>query len=99
MAQARRNPFVIAQAHTATLLGIDALPVVVEVDMRPPHGENLFIMVGLADKAVEESKVRVRTAISNSALEFPPKKIICNLAPGDVRKEGPFLDLPIAAAI
>ncbi|MHB8637687.1 MAG: YifB family Mg chelatase-like AAA ATPase [Fimbriimonadaceae bacterium] len=89
----------IAQAHTATLLGIDALPVVVEVDMRPPHGENLFIMVGLADKAVEESKVRVRTAISNSALEFPHKKIICNLAPGDVRKEGPFLDLPIAAAI
>ena len=72
---------------------------VVEVDLRPQSGDTPFIMVGLADKAVEESKVRVRTAISNSALDFPNKKIICNLAPGDVKKEGPFLDLPIAAAI
>ena len=89
----------IAQAHTATLLGIDALPVVVEVDMRPISGSFEFVMVGLADKAVEESKVRVRSAISNSGYQFPNMKIICNLAPGDVRKEGPFLDLPIAAAI
>lgn len=89
----------IAQAHSATLLGIDALPIVVEVDLRPIAGQAEFILVGLADKAVEESRVRVRAAISNSALDFPARKIICNLAPGDVRKEGPFLDLPIAAAI
>ncbi len=89
----------IAQAHTATLLGIDALPVVVEVDLRPIGGQFEFVMVGLADKAVEESKVRVKSAILNSSFQFPAKKIICNLAPGDVRKEGPFLDLPIAAAI
>ncbi len=88
----------IAKAHSATLLGIDALPIVIEVDLRPP-GEPAFIIVGLADKAVEESKVRVRHAISNSAMDFPSQKVICNLAPGDVRKEGPFLDLPIAAAI
>lgn len=49
----------IAQAHTATLLGIDALPVVVEVDMRPINGNFEFVMVGLADQAVAESKVRV----------------------------------------
>ena len=89
----------IAKAYSATLLGIDALPVEVEVDLRPIGGEFTFVMVGLADKAVEESKVRVRAAISNSGLDFPNNKVICNLAPGDVRKEGPFLDLPIAAAI
>ena len=90
----------IAQAHSATLLGIEALPIVIEVDFRPfTTGEKSFIMVGLADKAVEESKVRVEQAIKNSEMDFPFKKIICNLAPGDIRKEGPFLDLPIAIAI
>jgi magnesium chelatase family protein len=89
---------VIAQANSATLFGIDALPIVVEVHLQP-LSDPPFVLVGLADKAVEESKVRVRTAISNSGFDFPGRKIICNLAPGDVRKEGPFLDLPIAAAI
>lgn len=87
----------IAQAHSATLVGIDAVPIVVEVDLQGPPP--LFIMVGLPDKAVEESKERVRTAMKNSGLTFPHNKIICNLAPGDIRKEGPTLDLPIAAAL
>ncbi|MBX7131749.1 MAG: YifB family Mg chelatase-like AAA ATPase [Fimbriimonadaceae bacterium] len=87
----------IAKAHSATLVGIDAQPIVVEVDLQ--GGNPMFIMVGLPDKAVEESKERVRTAMRNSGLEFPWVKIICNLAPGDIRKEGPALDLPIAAAI
>lgn len=87
----------IAQAHSATLLGIEALPIVVEVDLQP--GKPDFIMVGLPDQAVAESKERVRTALMNSGLAIPPRKIICNLAPGDIRKEGPFLDLPIAAAM
>lgn len=87
----------IAQAHSATLVGIDAVPIVIEVDLQ--GGQPLFIMVGLPDKAVEESKERVRTAMRNSGLEFPYSKIICNLAPGDIRKEGPALDLPIAAAL
>jgi magnesium chelatase family protein len=89
----------IAKAYSATLLGIDALPIVVEVDLRTATGDIHFIMVGLADKAVEESKVRVKHAITNSGLFFPSERVICNLAPGDIRKEGPFLDLPIAAAI
>ncbi len=87
----------IAQAHSATLVGIDALPIVIEVDLQ--GGQPLFIMVGLPDKAVEDSKERVRTAMKNSGLSFPGRKIICNLAPGDLRKEGPWLDLPIAAAL
>ena len=91
----------ISQANAATLVGIDALPVVVEVDLRPPvsdSGSN-FLMVGLPDKAVEESRVRVRSAVKNSELVFPNNKVICNLAPGDIRKEGPAMDLSIAAAI
>jgi magnesium chelatase family protein len=87
----------IAQAHSATLIGIDALPIDIEVDLQ--GGNSMFIMVGLPDKAVEESKERVRTAMRNSGLDFPYSKIICNLAPGDIKKEGPALDLPIAAAI
>lgn len=91
----------IAQANSATLSGIDALPVVVEVDIRDigTNSEQNFLMVGLPDKAVEESKVRVRSAIKNSDLRFPNVRVICNLAPGDIRKEGPALDLPIGAAI
>lgn len=87
----------IAQVHSATLVGIDALPIVVEVDT--VGGDPDFIIVGLPDQAVSESKTRVRSAIRNSGLSMPGSKIICNLAPGDVRKEGPYLDLPIAAAI
>lgn len=88
----------IAQAHSATLLGIEALPIVIEMDL-VYAAEMKFIMVGLPDKAVEESKERVQTAIRNSNLDFPKKKVICNLAPGDIRKEGPWLDLPIAISL
>jgi len=92
----------IAQTHSATLVGIDAVPVVVEVDLQgniQGDGERYFILVGLPDKAVQESKERVRTAVRNSGLDFPNRKIMCNLAPGDIRKEGPWLDLPMAVAI
>ena len=92
----------IAQTHSATLVGIDAVPVVVEVDLQggiQGDGERYFVLVGLPDIAVRESKERVRTAIKNSSLDFPNRKIMCNLAPGDIRKEGPWLDLPMAVAI
>ena len=87
----------IAQAHAATLNGIDALPIVVEVDLL--KGDNRFYLVGLPDKAVQESEERVRASIRNCDMTFPNMKVICNLAPGDIRKEGPSLDLPIAIAI
>ena len=91
----------IAQAHSATLIGIEALPIVVETDLLGPiaDGMNNFVLVGLPDKAVMESKERVKTAMKNSGLDFPDRRIVCNLAPGDIRKEGPWLDLPMAAAI
>lgn len=89
----------IAKAHSATLNGIEALPIVIEVDLQPAKEEAMFVLVGLPDQAVGESRERVRTAIKNSQLDFPKKRVLCNLAPGDVRKEGPFLDLPIACAV
>lgn len=87
----------ISMVQSATLNGLEAIPITIEVDLRGGTGE--FILVGLPDKAVDESKVRVKTAIRNSDLDWPSKTVTCNLAPGDIRKEGPFLDLPIAAAI
>jgi magnesium chelatase family protein len=92
----------IAQAHSATLLGIDALPIVVEIDFLGPISDKStdnFVMVGLPDKAVLESKQRVKTAMKNSGFGFPDQRIVCNLAPGDIRKEGPWLDLPMAVGI
>lgn len=88
----------IAKAFAATLIGIDAFVVEIEIDLRPP-GDTQFIMVGLPDQAVSESKVRVKSAIKQSELFFPNNMVILNLAPGDLRKEGPALDLPIAATI
>ncbi len=88
----------IPKAHGATLIGIDAMPVVIEVDLRP-IGENQFVFVGLPDQAVADAKVRVKSAIKNSSLDFPYQNlVVVNLAPGDLRKEGPLLDLPIAIA-
>ncbi|HEY0867257.1 MAG TPA: YifB family Mg chelatase-like AAA ATPase [Fimbriimonas sp.] len=92
----------IAQVQSATLIGIEAMPIVIEVDLLgrvSDATERNFVLVGLPDKAVMESKERVRTAMKNSGLDFPDRRIMCNLAPGDIRKEGPWLDLPMAVAI
>lgn len=78
-------------------MGIDAQLVDVEIDLQ--SGLNHFFMVGLPNQSVEESRERVQSAIRNSGLHFPFGNITCNLAPGDLRKEGPLLDLPIAVAI
>ena len=58
-----------------------------------------FTIVGLPDTAVQESRERVRAAIVNSSFEFPSRRVTVNLAPADVRKEGPSFDLPIALAL
>lgn len=90
----------IAKAHSATLSGIEALPIVVEVDLQGASDTGMFLLVGLPDQAVAESRERVRSSIRNSEMNYPSsRKIVCNLAPGDIRKEGPFLDLPIACAV
>ena len=82
--------------HSAALLGIDAYAVNVEVDLS--SGLPAFDIVGLPDSAVKESRERVRTAIKNTGLSFPTKRITVNLAPADTKKEGASFDLPIAAS-
>jgi magnesium chelatase family protein len=87
----------LARAHTFTIEGLQTRHVTVEVDIRP--GLPAFTIVGLADAAVREARERVRTAILNSGYEFPGRRITANLAPGDVPKAGPGLDLALACAV
>lgn len=84
----------LATVESATVVGIEACRVHVEIDVSfgLPH----FQLVGLPDASVRESRDRVRAAIRNSGFEFPVHRITINLAPGDVRKAGPAFDLPIA---
>ncbi|MEE9168699.1 MAG: YifB family Mg chelatase-like AAA ATPase [bacterium] len=87
----------LAKALSAAVLGIDAYVIDVEVHLEgmSPY----FAIVGLPDGAVKESRERVEAAIKNCGLRFPIKKIIVNLAPADIKKEGSSLDLPIAMGI
>ena len=86
------------KVSSATNLGLETIGVDVEVNIAN-RGLPGFEIVGLASKAIEESKQRVRTAIINSQIEFPVRRIIINLAPADIPKEGSFYDLPIAIGI
>lgn len=87
----------LAKVWSATIVGVDALKVAVEVDIS--GGLPKMIIVGLPDAAVQESRERVKAAIKNSDLGFPIRKILVNLAPADLRKEGPSFDLPMAIGI
>ncbi len=84
----------LAKVCSAAVQGIEAYPVEVEVNVG--WGDTKFTLVGLPDAAVRESLDRVTTAMTNSAFKFPMGKTTINLAPADVRKEGPSFDLPIA---
>lgn len=79
------------------LIGIQSLPITVEVDIS--DGLPSFDIVGLPDNAVKESKERVKSALRNSGFTFPIRRIVVNLAPADMRKEGSLYDLPIALGI
>lgn len=79
------------------LYGLDAFPVRVEADVQ--NGMSAFDIVGLPDAAVKESRDRVRAALKNCGYEFPIGRITVNLAPADIRKEGPLYDLPILIAL
>jgi len=87
----------LARVDSAAIFGIDAYTVKVEVDIA--RGMSAFNIVGLPDKAVDEAKQRVPAAIKNSHYIFPLDRITVNLAPADVRKEGPAFDLPIAVGL
>ncbi len=83
--------------NSGTIFGIEAVSVGVEVDLN--RGLPAFVMVGLANQAVRESRERVRSALINSGFKYPTKRITINLAPADLKKEGPQFDLPIALGI
>ena len=87
----------LSKIYSSATVGIDAYIVEVEThcEMQVPG----FIIVGLPDNAVKESRERVIAAIKNSDLEFPAKKITVNLAPADIKKEGSAFDLPIAIGL
>ena len=84
----------LARVCSAAVKGIEAYPV--EVEVNAGWGETVIVIVGLPDAAVKESRDRVTTALTNSGYKFPMGRTTINLAPADVKKEGPSFDLPIA---
>ena len=87
----------LARAFSFGLLGIEAYPVEIEVDIS--RGLPAVTLVGLADTAIRESKERVKSAIKNSGFNWPQERITVNLAPSDIKKEGACFDLAIALGI
>jgi len=87
----------IARVQSFAFSGIEAIPVGVEVQIA--NGLPAFLIVGLADKAVGEARERVRAALTSMGLALPPKRILINLVPADLVKEGSHFDLPIALAL
>ena len=88
----------LAETCSATLLGVNALPVTVEAN-GGEKGEPRCVLVGLPDAAVKESLDRVLSSLSNTGFPSPRTRMTINLAPGDLRKEGAAFDLPIALCI
>lgn len=87
----------IARIPTFAFSGIEAVPV--EVQVQVAAGLPAFLVVGLPDKAVAESRERVRAALTALGLSLPPKRVLVNLAPADILKEGSHFDLPIALGV
>jgi magnesium chelatase family protein len=87
----------LARVHSAAVLGVDAYPL--EIEVNSTWGKFNTVVVGLPDAAVKESKDRVKTAIENSAFKNPIGSTTINLAPADIKKEGPSYDLPIALGV
>ncbi|MDD5496346.1 MAG: YifB family Mg chelatase-like AAA ATPase [Candidatus Omnitrophica bacterium] len=88
----------ISKIYSSCLLGVDAYEVTAEVDIGSGSLPG-FNVVGLPDTSIKESRDRIKSAIKNSGFSFPSKKIIVNLAPADIKKEGALFDLPIALSI
>jgi len=87
----------LSRIRSAAVLGIDAFPVEVEVDIS--SGLPSFSTVGLPNGAVKEGRERVSAALANAGFQFPLRRITVNLAPADIRKDGSALDLPIALGL
>src|SRR5712672_4721009 len=87
------------KTRTAAVFGIDALPVDVEVDLYRSGMARDFMLVGMPDTAVRESRERIKSALTNSGFGYPNKSVTINLAPANIRKEGAGFDLPMAVGI
>src|SRR3989338_1659415 len=87
----------LARLFTAPLLGLDAHLISLELEIS--QGLPTFSIVGLPDTVIKESRERVRTAIRQSGFEFPMGRVTVNLAPAQLRKEGPAFELPLAAGL
>src|SRR6478752_994772 len=84
----------LARVFSSAVNGIEAYPI--EVEVNAGWGDSVIVIVGLPDAAVKESRDRVSTALCNSGFKVPLGRSTINLAPADVKKEGPSFDLPIA---
>src|ERR1700682_1138372 len=84
----------LAKIYSAAVYGVDAYEI--EIEVNAGGGNPLIVIVGLPDAAVKESRDRVTTAIGNSGYYWPRGRTTINLAPADIKKEGPSFDLPIA---
>ena len=87
----------LARVWSASIVGIDAVKVGVEVDIS--GGLPKIMVLGLPDAAVQESRERVKATLKNAGYAFPMRNIVINLTPADLRKEGPSFDLPISIGI
>ena len=87
----------VANIHSCGIVGIQGQPVLCQCDLS--GGLPRFDVVGLPDSSVKESRDRVRAAIKNCGFEFPQRRITVNLAPGELKKEGPIYDLPILIGV
>ncbi|MDP5016960.1 MAG: YifB family Mg chelatase-like AAA ATPase, partial [Dolichospermum sp.] len=87
----------LARVWSASIIGIDSVKVGVEVDVS--GGLPGIVILGLPDSAIQESKERVKATLKNAGFAFPMRKIVINLTPADLRKEGPAFDLPISVGI
>src|SRR6266850_5205548 len=87
----------LARAFSSAVNGIEAYPI--EVEVNAGYGDTVIVIVGLPDAAVKESRDRVGTALTNSGFKVPFGRTTINLAPADIKKEGPSFDLPIAVGM
>src|SRR5688572_28192802 len=87
----------LSRVFSCAVIGLEGVIVEVEVDYS--NGLPAVIIVGLPDAAVQESRERVQTAVKNAGLHFPRHRIVVNLSPASIRKEGPAYDLPIALGV
>jgi magnesium chelatase family protein len=87
----------IARIHTGALVGVEAVPVEVEAEIA--LGLPVFQLVGMGDRAVAESRYRVRAAVKQAGFDFPSRRVTVNLAPADLKKDGSSFDLPVAVAL